>query len=182
VDRYVALLRGINVGGRNIIPMSALRECFADLGLGDVATYIQSGNVTFDRGGRPRADLTRDIEAALSRRFGYTASVVLRSRREMRTVVASAPRGFGTDPDRLRYDVIFLKQPLTAAKALSQVPVREGVDTVWAGRGVLYFQRVVARASQSRLSQVVGMPVYQSMTIRNWRTTTALRDLLDRDG
>jgi uncharacterized protein (DUF1697 family) len=100
----------------------------------------------------------------------------------MRTVVASAPRGFGTDPDRLRYDVIFLKQPLTAAKALSQVPVREGVDTVWAGRGVLYFQRVVARASQSRLSQVVGMPVYQSMTIRNWRTTTALRDLLDRDG
>jgi uncharacterized protein (DUF1697 family) len=177
--RYLALLRGVNVGGNNIIPMAALRDCFADLGAADVATYIQSGNVLFDGGRRGAAAWTTRIEAALSERFGYAASVVLRDRDALRAVVAGAPAGFGTEPDRVRSDVLFLKGPSTAADVVAAMKPHEGVDSMAAGDGVVYFERLIERASQSALSKVVSLPVYREMTIRNWRTTTTLLSMLD---
>ena len=176
--RYVALLRGINVGGRNPIRMPALRSCFEEQGFADVSTYIASGNVLFSAGGAS-ATLTRRIEAALAATFGYPASIVLRSRAQMGEVVAGAPRGFGAKPTEFRYDVWFLKEPLLAADALAAVPTREGVDRVWAGERVLYVSRVTERAAESRVTRVIGKPVYQSLTIRNWNTTTKLLALLE---
>lgn len=176
--RYVALLRGINVGGRNIIPMAGLKACFEELGVADVATYIQSGNVLFRAGGSDRARLTRRIEDALAATFRYDATVLLRSATEMRAVVTRAPKGFGTDPARYRYDVAFLQAPLAARAALPQVPLRDGVDQAFAGRGVIYLSRLVKRVTQSRLSRLVSLPIYQQMTLRNWNTTTRLLELL----
>lgn len=176
---YVALLRGINVGGNNRVPMADLRACFDELGARDVATYIQSGNVLFaaDRG-RPATWIER-IEAGLSDRFDYSARIVLRAHAELRAVVQGAPRGFGTDPDRYRSDVLFLLGPSTPSEVIAQVRPREGVDAVAPGPGVVYFERLTARATQSRLSKVVSLPIYQEMTIRNWRTTTTLLAMLD---
>ncbi len=176
---HVALLRGINVGGKNPVPMAALRDVFAEIGATDVATYIQSGNVLFDGGRTGAAAWTTRIEAALSERFGYQATVVVRSGGELRTTVADAPHGFGDDPDAYRYDVLFLKEPLTAATAMQHVETRDGVDVVVAGTSVLYFSRVTARATQSRMSRIVGTPIYPRLTIRNWRTTTTLLAMLD---
>ena len=176
--RYVALLRGINVGGKNLIRMPALRACFEAQGFTEVATYIQSGNVLFTAGEAATPRLTRRIEEALEAAFRYRATVVLRSRAQLAAAVARAPRGFGASPARYRYDVIFLVPPLTAAAALRQVPLREGVDAAAAGPGVLYFSRLIAKASQSRLAAIVGLPIYRSMTIRNWNTTTTLLRLL----
>jgi uncharacterized protein (DUF1697 family) len=178
MTRYVALLRGINVGGRNLIRMADLAACFAAEGFADVATYIQSGNVLFTSRAADRTALTRRIEKTLAAAFDYEASVVLRNRRQMQGVVRRAPKGFGTDPATYRYDVLFLKEPLTAAKAAQGVPARDGVDEVHAGTGVLYFSRLISRASQSQLSRLVSMPVYRHMTIRNWNTTTKLVELL----
>lgn len=175
--RYVALLRGINVGGRNLISMPALAAFFEAEGFGDVATYIQSGNVLFTSRERGAA-LTRRIEAGLSKEFGYAACVVLRSREELRRVVDEAPAGFGAQPALRRYDVIFLKEPLSAAEALAAAPVRPGVDEVSAGARVLYYSRLVRRASQSRMSRITALPIYQQMTIRNWNTTTRLLALM----
>jgi uncharacterized protein (DUF1697 family) len=177
--RYVALLRGINVGGNNLIRMPALAACFERNGFDDVVTYIQSGNVVFSAGREPRTELVARIERMLSTTFDhYDASVVVRSASQMRSIVADAPARFGEDPSRFRYDVIFLKPALTAAAAIRDVPTKEGVDTATAGRGVLYFSRLTSRATQSRLSRVVSMPIYQQMTIRNWNTTTKLATLL----
>jgi uncharacterized protein (DUF1697 family) len=180
MSRYVALLRGINVGGKNLIGMPALAACFEAQGFTDVATYIQSGNVLFTAGGRA-ADLTARIAAALSKEFGYRASLVLRTREQLRRVVEEAPRGFGSKPALRRYDVIFLMEPLTAEEALAQAPVNPDVDEVAAGDGVLYYSRLVAKASKSRLSRVTGLPIYQQMTIRNWNTTTRLLALMAQD-
>ena len=178
--RYVALLRGINVGGKNLIRMPDLQTCFADHGYGGVRTYIQSGNVVFSAGRTSHATLTAEVEAMLRKRFvNYDASVVVRSAGQMRSVVEDAPRGFGEQPQRFRYEVIFLKAALTAAVASREVPLKEGVDSVAAGRGVLYHRRLTSRATQSRLSRVVAMPMYQQMTIRNWNTTTKLLELLE---
>ena len=178
----VALLRGINVGGNNLIKMPALKACFEANGFEDVATYIQSGNVLFASPRTKAAELTRRIEAMLGDAFGYEATVVVRSHRQLRSIVERAPAAFGTEPDRYRYDVIFLKEPLTAETAMAHVPTNPAVDRANAGTGVLYFSRLTARATQSRLTKIVGSPIYPSVTIRNWNTTTRLLALLDERG
>ena len=176
--RYVALLRGIIVGGKNLIRMPELAACFEEAGYGQVSTYIQSGNVLFTATGSGAA-LERDLEAMLKRRFKLPLRVVVRSQAQLRGIVSHAPEGFGSDPSHFRYDVLFLKAPLTSAQAMKQVLLREGVDTAHAGTGVIYHSRLIARASQSLLSRLVSLPVYQSMTVRNWNTTTKLLKLVE---
>ena len=182
MPRYVALLRGINVGGNNPIPMPALKASFENAGFGDVRTYIQSGNVVFSTPTSSQAELTRRIEDVIRKAFAhYDVSVVLRSRSQMRAIVQKAPKGFGTEPSTYRYDVIFLKAPLTAKAAAKDVPTKEGVDQIWPGTGVIYTSRLDSRATSSRLNRIVGLPVYKSMTIRNWNTTTKLLALLEEN-
>ena len=180
-DTYLALLRGINVGGKNIIKMADLRNCFDAEGFRDVGTYIQSGNVIFRSPSTGLGTLAKSIEEMLSAAFDYEASVVLRSRKQMRAVVSDAPSGFGERPETYRYDVIFLKAPLTAEAAMESVPTRSGVDESWTGSGVLYFSRRINQASRSYLSRLASMPVYQRVTVRNWNTTTRLLALMERN-
>ena len=175
---FVALLRGINVGGKNPIPMAGLRDAFREVGATAVATYIQSGNVLFEGAGDQDAWVPR-LEEVLSRRFGYRGQVTLRSRKQLRAIVGGAPPRFGEDPDTYRSDVLFLLGPSTAAEAASHIRTRDGVDSMAVGDGVIYFERLIARATQSLLSKMVGTPIYQEMTIRNWRTTTTLMRMLD---
>lgn len=176
--RYVALLRGINVGGRNKVPMADLRAAFEEAGHEAVGTYIQSGNVVFESD-RAGAELERSIEVMLEERYGVPLVVVVRSHRQLRSVVSEAPSGFGQRPDRHHSDVVFLRRPLTPAKAMRVVRTREGVDQVWPGTAVVYFARLSERRTQSRMSAIVGTPEYRLMTIRSWSTTTKLLHLLD---
>jgi uncharacterized protein (DUF1697 family) len=176
---YVALLRGINVGGKNLIKMPALKAAFETEGFDDVATYIQSGNVLFAAPEAKPAVLTDRIEAMLAEAFDYVPTVVVRSRKQMRRIVEGAPGGFGGRPAEYRYDVIFLKEPLTAKKAMAEVPTNPAVDTAHAGTGVLYFSRLIAKATASRLNKIVASPIYPSVTIRNWNTTSKLLSLME---
>ena len=176
---YLALLRGINVGGRNVIRMAELRNCFEAEGFRDVVTYIQSGNVIFRSPSSGLGALTTRIEGMLAAAFGYKARVAVRSREQMQAVVEGAPAGFGARPDAYRYDTLFLMAPLTATDAMKQVRTKPGVDEAWAGGGVLYFSRLIDKASRSHLSRIASMRVYQSMTVRNWNTTTRLLQLMD---
>jgi uncharacterized protein (DUF1697 family) len=176
---YVALLRGINVGGKHLIKMADLKCCFEGLGFGNVATYIQSGNVVFEAAGSTPSKLASQIESALAQAFQYRSWVAVRSHKQMQQVVARAPAGFGEDPAAYLCDVIFLKAELPAAEAIKDVRVRTEVDTAFAGAGVLYFSRLRARATQSYLNRIMGLSIYRGMTIRNWNTTTKLLALLD---
>jgi uncharacterized protein (DUF1697 family) len=177
--RYVALLRGINVGGKNLIKMADLKASFEDQGFRNVTTYIASGNVLFESPERSAARLTQQIEDLISTAFNhYKASVVLRTKAQMRSVVERAPKGFGSQPSRYLSDVLFLKPPVRAAAVLKSLPTKEGVDQAHAGQGVIYWSRLASRASSSRLSRVASMPIYKSMTIRSWSTTVKLVKLM----
>jgi len=176
--RYVALLRGINVGGRNPVAMADLREAFESEGYDAVSTYIQSGNVLFESDA-PSDSLENELEAMLERRFRFPLVVVVRSHRQIGNIVERAPNGFGGAPDTYHSDVIFLKGPLPSRQAMRVVELRDGVDQAWSGSGVLYFARVSARRAQSRMSRIVGTLEYQQMTIRSWTTTTKLLGLLE---
>jgi uncharacterized protein (DUF1697 family) len=176
---YVALLRGINVGGKNLIKMPALKACFEANGFEDVATYIQSGNVLFGSSETRASELANTIEELLGQEFGYAATVVVRNRNQMRAIVERAPKGFGAELAKYRYDVIFLKEPLTAKTAITSVPTKPGVDEAHAGTGALYFSRLISKATQSRLNRIVSSPIYPSVTIRNWNTTTKLLRMME---
>ncbi len=178
--QYLALLRGINVGGKNLVKMAELRAAFERLDFDDVATYIQSGNVLFAAPRQRRDELAARIEAQLSRSFGIDLKVVLLTESQLKRVVDSAPRGFGANTHLS--DVIFLRKPLTVKKAIAVVETREGVDRAWRGPGVLYFSRLAAKASGSRLSRIAARPEYQNMTIRSWSTTTKLLGLMAARG
>ncbi len=181
MNQYLVLLRGINVGGKNIIKMADLKANFEAMGFTNVRTYIQSGNVLVESAEKDKDLLTAKIESELSRRFNFQARVVVVSQKELAAIIKSAPEGFGQDDENFRYDVIFLKEPLTPKEAMKSVSVREGVDTAHAGKQALYFSRLISRASQSHLTKIIGLPVYQNMTIRNWNTTTKLLDLFSRE-
>ena len=177
---YLALLRGINVGGSNIIKMTDLKECFENIGCADVKTYIQSGNVMFRSEERDAAQLVSKIERALSARFAYTSRVVVLTHKQLTHIVEHAPDEFGTEPDTYRYHVIFLKKPLTATATMKSVSLKPGVDTAHKGQGVLYFSLLISKATQSHISRISTLPIYQHMTIRNWNTTTKLLALMDK--
>lgn len=161
-----------------MVAMAGLREAFEADGYHAVSTYIQSGNVLFESDA-PRRSLEHDIEAMLERRFGVPLVVVVRSHTQFRNVVERAPAGFGSKPETIHSDVIFLKAPLSAQQVMRVVELRQGVDQAWPGTGVVYFERVSERRAQSRMSRVAMTPEYQRMTIRSWKTTTALLSLLD---
>jgi uncharacterized protein (DUF1697 family) len=175
---WVALLRGINVGGRNRILMADLRTCFEDAGYTDVRTYIQSGNVVFGADEPDREQLRGAIESILAQAFDYGATVELRDATELGAVVEAAPDGFGSDKDTFLDDVLFLMPPLDPHEARAALALRDGVDTAWTGPGVVYSRRVKAQASQSGLSRITAHPFYRRMTIRNWNTTAKLHELM----
>ncbi len=158
--------------------MADLREAFEEAGYDAVSTYIQSGNVLFETR-RAQKTLEPDLERVLERRFRIPLVVVVRSHRQLAAVVTKAPRGFGRDPTTYHCDTLFLKAPLTATKAMRVMDQREGVDRAWPGTGVVYFQRLSARRTQSKLPKFASTPEYQLTTIRSWSTTTKLLDLLD---
>ncbi len=176
--RYVALLRGINVGGRNKISMADLRAVFEEAGYRNVSTYIQSGNVAFEFDGA-RAALESAIEELLIERLESPPVVVVRSHRQMRAIVDNAPAEFVTRTEDHHRDVIFLKSPLTSERAMGVVQTRDGVDDAWPGPGAVYFTRLIAQKAKSKMNKIVGTPEYKLMTIRNWATTTQMLGILD---
>ena len=174
------LLRGINVGGRNKVPMAPLRQLLEDLGYAEVSTYIASGNVLL-RSDRPPAEIKAGIEAALTGAFRLDSdlvAVLVLTHAQLRAIVDKKPSGFGEHPETYHSDAIFL-MGIDMAQAMAAFDPRPGVDTVWAGDGVVYSQRLSAERTKSRLNKAMSSPTYASMTIRNWATTVTLLRLLD---
>ena len=175
------LLRGINVGGKNKVPMAELRKLLEDLGYSDVSTYIASGNVLL-RSDRPAAAIKARIEDALPKAFRLDSeliAVLVLSHKQLKAVIDKKPKGFGEQPGTYHSDAVFL-MGIDSKSAMEVFDPRDGVDAVWPGDGVVYSQRLSAQRTKSRLNKIMGSPMYKSMTIRNWATTTALLDLLER--
>jgi uncharacterized protein (DUF1697 family) len=180
MNTYLILLRGINVGGKNKIPMADLKKCLEELGFSNVSTYIASGNVILSSD--KDADEIQDlIEAALPECFKLDDTlikVLVLTHQQLKAIIDNKPEGFGEQPDTYHSDAIFLIG-ITAEEALPVFEPREGVDRIWPGDGVIYSQRLTAQRTKSRLGKIIGTPPYKSMTIRSWNTTTNLLRLLE---
>lgn len=180
--KYVALLRGINVGGKNKLAMAELRQCLEDLGFSNVSTYIASGNVLLESDKKPD-EIQKLIEDVLPTRFKLDSElikVLVLSHDQLQAVIENKPKGFGEQPDTYHSDVVFL-MGIEVDAALKVFDPREGVDTIWSGQGVVYSQRLSALRTKSRLSKIIGTPAYKFMTIRTYNTVAKLLGLL-QDG
>ncbi|HEY3367555.1 MAG TPA: DUF1697 domain-containing protein [Symbiobacteriaceae bacterium] len=173
---YIALLRGINVGGHKVIKMIELKRIFEAMGFGRVQTYIQSGNVLFESEAESEP-LRRRIEHEITAGFGFSVTVVLRTAVELERITASCP---------------FLADELPAGESLyvsllAEAPCQEGIDRLLAcnceidefrivGREIylLYRQSVVkSKLTNNLLERALGVPA----TTRNWRTMNTLADM-----
>ena len=174
---YIALLRGINVGGKNIIKMEQLKQVFVDMGFYDVKTYIQSGNVIFRTQENDKLKITKRIESQLQKNFHVEIKTLVLTADELAETIENAPEKFGIEPEKFRYDVWFLLPPSTVTDIVSNVRLREGVDFLQTGKNVIYTSRLTSLMGKSYFSKISQMTFYKNTTIRNWNTVTKLLEL-----
>jgi uncharacterized protein (DUF1697 family) len=136
-ERYVALLRGVNVGGRTV-RMERLRALFGELGLAGVRTYIQSGNVFFDTDEPDRSALTTRIEGMLGAALGYPVPVFLRTVGEFEAVLASDPFAGRKVTADMRLAIMFTKKPFRADVPLPMTSPKGDVEVVHATPGEVF--------------------------------------------
>jgi uncharacterized protein (DUF1697 family) len=173
--RQIVLLRGVNVGGRNRVPMPALREALEGAGMQDVATYVQSGNVVLESAAKPDA-LGRTVEGAIADAFGLEVAVVVRTRAELAKVVRRDPLGDVADQEKL-YQVSFcVEQP--AKEAIEKVTERavDGERLLVHGREI--YAWLPHGVGRSKLAAQLGKQSLGTVaTARNWTTVKKLLEL-----
>jgi len=173
--RYVALLRGVNLGPNRRVPMAELRALLEEHGFEDVRTLLQSGNVGLTS---PRsAKAVRDaLEATIADRFGVDTDVVLRTRRELEALVAANPLGsVSDDPKRLQVWFLSGKPRAAAVKALAEADVAPEVIAV-AGKEIhVWHAGGIQRSPASKVLERLDLGAIG--TARNWNTVEKLLDL-----
>lgn len=174
---YVALLRGINVGGKNTVPMARLAGLFIDLGFTDVKTYINSGNVIFRAVERNEAGLTRRIEKAIEDEFGLNVPIVLRSRDELEALVVAIPRSWTNDAD-MRCDVLLLWPAVDRPSIVEQIPHNPEIEDVVYYPGAVVWRIDRANVRRGQVIKIIGSGVYKQVTIRNVNTVRKLLELI----
>ena len=173
---YVALLRGINVGGNNKVPMADLRTMCLGLGYDNVETYIQSGNVVFDASGS-EASVVAAMEAALLATFGLTLSVVVRSAAELVEIVARNP--FRGETDGTKLHVTCFSSPLPAATVAKLDPALAPPDTFTLDGRNMYLH-LPGGMGTSKLAVHISQKLGKLGTSRNWNTLLKLVEMVTR--
>lgn len=175
--RYVALLRGINVGGKSVVRMADLKECIEELGYDEVSTFIASGNVLFESAERDAAKLESAIERALERRFKLPITVVVRSRAEIGRIVKAIPQDWIGDRS-LRVNVAFVRRTVDGRELAHELEPREGVDELVPTKTSLIWATRRDALTRSGMQKLIRGAAYKDMTVRNLNTTLKLEELL----
>lgn len=178
VMRYVALLRGINVGGKNRVSMSDLKTCFEATGFKNVMTYINSGNVLFDAKQTDDAELVLLCEAAIEKQFGFHVICSVISAQELIDAVNQAPKWWGTITET-KHDAMFIIAPKTPKEIMKEIgeakPEYEKAEAIGP---IIFWSAPLATYGRTRYSKIAGTKAYQSITIRNANTTKKLAELV----
>ena len=177
--KYIALLRGINVGGNNKVSMTDLRTCFEDIGFTNVRTYINSGNVFFESRETGEAKLVKQCEEAIEKQFGFHIVCAVVSADEVKDSLAHAPKWWDEKPED-KHNALFIIAPKTAEEIMKEIgEAKPEYEKVAAHGRIIFWTAPLATFGRTRYSKVVGTSAYQFITIRNSRTTKKLVELSD---
>jgi len=179
VKIFVALLRGVNVGGKNMIRMSALKESFERTGFGDVTTYINSGNIIFTTQEGDARKLERSIEGMLSSEYELECKVVVRSLSEMADLVKSLPETWDGD-GRWKYNVIFLRHSIDSENILDGLTPGSDIEQIVYRPGALLWSARISDLGRTSLHKLPSRKLFQEMTVRNTNTTKKLYELMKK--
>lgn len=175
---YIALLRGINVGGKATVSMAELKICFEAAGHRNVKTYINSGNVIFEAAKAKPTDLAGRLEAAIESHFKLPVKVLIKTPEELRTIASLVPATLKHDATN-RCNVLFLWPHIDKPDILEQIPINHDVETHKYTPGAIIQQMLAKDATKSRLTRIVGTEIYKSITIRNINTVRKLITLTE---
>ena len=175
--KSVALLRGINVGGKNKVEMGRLRGVFEQQGLQDVRTYINTGNVIFGSDTDTGQGLASRLERAIAAEFGLELKVLLRGLESMLEVGRTLPDDWTNDSET-KTDVMFLWEEVDDPSVLERLTIREGVDDVIYVPGAVLWRVDRAQYTRSGMNKIVGTKLYKAMTVRNCNTVRKLIELM----
>jgi uncharacterized protein (DUF1697 family) len=177
MEKYLALLRGINVGGNNTIPMPALKAAFENAGFMGVSTYINSGNVFFAAQENEITALQQKCRQAILDAFQLDIAVTVITAADLREALAHAPAWWDNDPAS-KHNAIFVIAPAETEAVLASVGTAkpEYERVAYQGR-VIFWSAPIATFSRTRWAKVVGTSAYGSITIRNANTAKKLAKL-----
>lgn len=174
---YVALLRGINVGGNNKIDMKQLKETFSAAGMKSVKSSINSGNVIFKDEDHTKAKLQELLEKAIAKEFKLEIKVLIRSLDEYDAMMKLVPDDWNDGPER-KCDVLFLWEEIDDKKLLDEVDVKDGIDTVIYAPGALLWAAERSSLTRSGLMKIAKMPIYKKMTVRNVNSARKIHHIM----
>jgi uncharacterized protein (DUF1697 family) len=171
---HIALLRGINVGGKNRLPMKRLTEIFTEAGAHDVRTYIQSGNVVYRPAERSAEEITQDVTQRVEQEFGIRTPIVVRSGAQIGEVLQSNP--FSASPEE-HLHVIFLAHAPSPDRISLLDPHRSPPEEYIVSGSEIYL-RAPNGVGQSKLTNAyLDSKLATISTSRNWRTVTILAEM-----
>ncbi|MGA9507362.1 MAG: DUF1697 domain-containing protein [Candidatus Sulfotelmatobacter sp.] len=174
---YIALLRGINLGGHKKIKMDELRASLAALGFDRVKTYIQSGNVVFKAAKLSDKALSKKIEATILSTFGHSVSVIIRTAEEIKQVIANNPFLKQPDIDQTKLHVMFLRES-PAQSALQQLETLVLKPDQFRSLGKeLYFYLPNGVAESAVMKKPIDRVLAIPTTMRNWRTVNTVQQM-----
>ena len=176
---YLALLRGINVGGNNMISMKALKSSFERLGFKDVSTYINSGNVLFQTKSSDARKIEATLEKMLAAEYQLGCKVVLRSADEMASLVKKLPKDWTGGKD-WRYNVIFLRHTIDSKDIVKTLNAKPEIEQVTYVPGTLLWSAHVKDLARTAMAKIASQKVFQDMTVRNLNTTRKLYELMQK--
>ena len=179
-QRYVALLRGVNVGGKSLIKMSDLSQGLTAMGFSEVSTYIQSGNVLFSSTSRNEQSLASEIERAIYDLFGLEVKAVVISSRQLSEIVSAMPDKWGSDAS-WKYNTLFLLPPCSQDDVLTAIgELKPDIEQLIPAKGAILQSVEFSSFGRSRTGKLSALPVYKRITVRNYNTTMKLLELLQK--
>jgi uncharacterized protein (DUF1697 family) len=176
--KHVAFLRGINVGGKALIPMAELRECIAELGHSDVTTYIASGNVLLSSPRKP-AELEAPLERAIREAFGLDVRVFVRTAAQVRRTAEAIPPHWH-DRSVWSGNVIFVARDIDRASLLREFAPKDGIEELLRVPGALLWAARRETQTRSAMTKLARHPLYGQLTVRNTNTVVKLAELVQR--
>ena len=173
--KYVALLRGVNVGKGARVPMKTLKGVLEGLGLTDVVTYLNSGNVVFESA-LSASELTRRIEEELVRAFGERVPTLVKTSTEMIAIAESIPSDWGSN-DREQTYVAYLFSDVAYPGLVSELPVKRQFMSIFYAHEAIVWNIKREDYNRSQITKIVGHSSYARMTTRNVNTARKLAAL-----